>query len=143
MNSLSFFLKQNVEQEENVKYIASKRFKDEKGNPIEWEIKNITPEEDDSIRKACTKRIPVPGGRKGEYTKDVDTSKYLAVVTVKCVVFPNLNDAGLQDSYGVMGAEQLVKTMLKPGEYIDLVNKVQEVNGYNVTQEDLVEEAKN
>lgn len=143
MGNLSFFLKQNVEQEENVKYVASNRFKDEKGNPVEWEIKSITPEEDDAIRKACTKRVPIVGGRKGEYTKDVDSSKYMAAVVTKCVVYPNLNDKELQDSYGVMGAELLVKTMLKPGEYIDLVNKVQEVNGYNVTQEDLVEEAKN
>lgn len=143
MGNLSFFLKQNVEQEENVKYVASKRFKDEEGNPIEWEIKSITPEEDDEIRKSCTKRIPVVGGRKGEYTKDVDTSKYLATLVCKCVAFPNLNDAELQNSYGVMGAEQLVRNMLKPGEYLDLANKVQEVNGYNVTQEELVEEAKN
>ena len=143
MGNLSFFLKQNVEQEENVKYVASKRFKDENGNPIEWEIKSITPEEDDAIRKSCTKRVPVVGGRKGEYTKEVDTSKYMAAVVTRCVVYPNLNDKELQDSYGVMGAEQLVKTMLKPGEYIDLANKVQEVNGYDVTQEELVEEAKN
>lgn len=143
MSGLSFFLKQNVEQEENERYVASKRFKDEKGNPIEWEIKSITPEEDDAIRKSCTKRIPVVGGRKGEYTKDVDSSKYMATVVTRCVVYPNLNDKELQDSYGVMGAEQLVKIMLKPGEYIDLVNKVQEVNGYDVTQEELVEEAKN
>lgn len=67
----------------------------------------------------------------------------MSAVVTKCVVYPNLNDKELQDSYGVMGAESLVKTMLKPGEYIDLINKVQEVNGYNVTQEDLVEEAKN
>lgn len=143
MNNLSFFLKQNVGQEENVKYVASKRFNDEKGNPIEWEIKSITPEEDDSIRKSCTKRVPIVGGRKGEYTKDVDSSKYLSTVITRCVVYPNLNDKEIQDSYGVMGAESLIKTMLKPGEYIDLANKVQEVNGYNVTQEELVEEAKN
>lgn len=142
MSNLNFFLKQNVEQEENVKYIASNRFKDEKGNSIEWELKSVTPEEDDAIRKSCTKRIPVVGGRKGEYTKDVDSSKYLATLVTRCVVYPNLNDAELQNSYGVMGAEQLVRTMLKPGEYLDLVTKVQEVNGY-ITQEELVEEAKN
>lgn len=142
MGDLSFFLKQNVEQEENTKYAASKRIKGADGKPIEWEIKAITPAEDDEIRKACTKRIPVVGGRKGEFTKDVDTAKYMAAVITKCVVYPNLNDMELQNSYGVMGAEALIKTMLKPGEYVDLGTKVQEVNGYIAT-EDLVEEAKN
>lgn len=143
MGNLRFFLKQNVEQEENVKYVASKRFKDEKGNPIEWEIKSITPQEDDEIRKSCTKRIPVVGGRKGEYTRDVDYSKYLVKVAVMCVAYPNLNDAELQDSYGVMGAESLLQTMLKPGEYQDLLTEIQKVNGYDVTQQELVDEAKN
>lgn len=143
MSNLSFFLKQNVEQEENVKYVASKRFKDSEGKVIEWELKNITPEQDDAIRKECTKRIPVVGGRKGEYTRDIDTAKYNAMLVTKCVVYPNLNDAELQSSYGVMGAESLIRTMLKPGEYLDLITKVQEVNGYDTTQEELVEEAKN
>lgn len=40
MNNLSAFL--NPVKEENVKYIASKRFLDEEGKPIYWEIKPIT-----------------------------------------------------------------------------------------------------
>ncbi|MHB8064466.1 MAG: phage tail assembly chaperone [Ruminiclostridium sp.] len=33
--------------------------------------------------------------------------------------------------------------MLKPGEYADFLSKIQEVNGFDVTMEELVEEAKN
>lgn len=143
MGNLSYFLKQNVAQEENTQYVASKRFKDENGDPVFWEIQSITPEEDDAIRKACTKRIPIVGGRKGEYTLDLDSSKYNATLASRCVVYPDLNNKELQDSYGAMGAEQLVRRMLKPGEYVDLITKIGEVNGFDVTQEDLVEEAKN
>ena len=64
-------------------------------------------------------------------------------MATRCVVFPNLNDKDLQDSYGVMGAEKLLKEMLKPGEYQDLIKKIQEVNGFNVSMDELVEEAKN
>jgi len=58
-------------------------------------------------------------------------------------VFPNLNDSELQDSYKVMSADKLLKVMLKPGEYQDYLKKVQEVNGYDVPLDELVEEAKN
>ena len=85
---------------------------------------------DEELRKSCTKRLEVPG-RKGQFTKDTDFDKYVGLLTVECVVFPNLNDAELQNSYGVMGADALLKKMLKPGEYADLLAKVQEINGFN------------
>lgn len=141
--SLKYFLAQNVEKEEVTKYVASERFKDESGKPIEWELKSFTTEESEELNKQCLKRIPVPGGYKGQYTKDIDTDKFKALMVSSCVVYPNLNDKQLQDSYGVMSADALVKKMLKPGEYQDLANKIQEISGYKILQEDLVEEAKN
>lgn len=33
--------------------------------------------------------------------------------------FPDLNDKDLQDSYGVMGADSLLKAMLTPGSTPD------------------------
>lgn len=143
MSNLKYFLAQNVEKEENTKYVASKRYKDEEGKPIEWELRPLTTEESEAFNKQCIKRVPVVGGYKGQYTKDLDTDKLASLMITACVVYPNLNDKELQDSYGVMGAEQLVKKMLKPGEYQELSRKVQEVSGFNVTQDELVEEAKN
>ena len=49
----------------------------------------------------------------------------------------------LQDSYGVMGAEELLKVMLLPGEYANYLGKVQEICGFDKNMNDLVEEAKN
>ncbi|EQG32401.1 phage XkdN-like family protein [Clostridioides difficile DA00129] len=62
---------------------------------------------------------------------------------METIVFPDLHDAELQNSYGVMGAEELLTTMLTPGEYTDLSSEVGEVNGFDRTFEDKVEEAKN
>ncbi len=142
MGSLSAFLSQNALKDENIKYVASKRFLDENGKPIEWELCCITSEEDEAIRKACTKRVPIPG-KKNQYTQEIDYNLYLGKLAARCTVFPNLNDKELQDSYGVMGADALLKKMLKPGEYVDYLQKVQEVNGFEVTFEDAVDEAKN
>lgn len=139
---LSAFLAQNVEKNNTVEYVVSPRFKDENGVPVKWKIGCITSKEDDSIRKECTNRRPVPG-RRGAYTPELDASEYLAKVAVRCTIYPDLNSQELQDSYGVMGAEDLLRTMLLPGEYTDYSTKIQEVNGFDVSFEDKVEEAKN
>lgn len=141
--SLSAFLAKNALKVENVKFAVSKRFVDETTKkPIEWEIKAITGTEDEALRKSCAKRVPVPG-KKNQYQKETDYDMYLGKLAVACTVFPNLNDKELQDSYGIMGAEALLKTMLTPGEYADYLTKVQEVCGFETTLQDEVDEAKN
>jgi len=142
MSNLTAFLSQNAIKVENVKYVASKRFINEDGKPIEWEVGSITSDADELLRKTCTKRVPVPGKR-NMFVPETDFNAYLTKLAVKCTIYPNLNDKEVQDSYGVMGAEQLLKVMLTPGEYADYANKVQEINGFNVPLEDAVEEAKN
>lgn len=141
MGDLSAFLAQNAVQDENIKVVVSKRFVQD-GKPLEWEIQAVTSEEDGQIRKSCTQKVQVPG-KKGQYTQDFDSEKYLGLLAAKCVVYPNLNAAELQDSYKVMGADAVLKKMLKPGEYQELLKAVQEVNGFSIGMDELVEEAKN
>jgi hypothetical protein len=141
MSDFSIFMAGNAVKNEKIKYVASKRFVD-KGKPVEWELKAIDSDLDDSLRKECTKKVPI-AGKRGQYTQEVDTDKYLAKVCVACTVFPNLNDAELQDSYGVKSGEALVRKMLLPGEYTDFKNKIMEINGYDMNMEELVDEAKN
>ena len=142
MQDLSLFLAGNALPEENIFYAATKRFRDPDGNPVLWELRPISTEEDEAIRKQYTKRVPVPG-RKGQYTKDVDIEAYLCAVAAQCTVFPNLKDAELQNSYHVMGEEALLRALLnKPGEYQDFLNKINEVNGFQ-SMDELVEEVKN
>lgn len=141
-NNLSAFLAGNAIKVENIKYVASNRFLDENKKPTEWELCCITSEDDEALRKSCTRQVQVPG-KKNMYTPETDYTRYITKLVVRCVVFPNLNDKELQDSYKVMGAEQLVRTMLLPGEYADLAEKVQKVNGFEISMEDKVDEAKN
>ena len=142
MSNLSYFLADNVQKEEVVKYAASKRFKDENENAVEWELGCITSEEDEKLRKSCTKKVQVPG-KKNMFTPETDYDKYLGLLAVKCIKYPELNNAELQNSYGVMGEDALLKTMLKPGEYQDLLKKVQEINGFDTGMDELVEDGKN
>ena len=126
---------------ETTKFVASKRFVKD-GKPVEWEIKAIDSDLDEAIRKECTKKIPIHGKR-GQYTQEIDNDKYIGKMCVASIVYPNLNNAELQDGYGVKTADALLKKMLLPGEYTELKTKVMEVNGYDMSMEELVDDAKN
>lgn len=142
MSNLSCFLAQNAVKAENVKHVVSKRFIGENGKPAEWELRVVSSSEDETLRKECTKRVPIPGKR-GQYTQEIDYNQYLGKLAAACTTVPNLNDKELQDSYHVMGSDALLKAMLTAGEYAGYLEKVQQVCGFDVTMEDLVDEAKN
>ena len=76
MNTLSAFLAENALTVEHVKFPASTRFLDEKKKPMEWEIKTISATEDEGLRKACSKRVPIPG-KKNQYQRETDYDMYL------------------------------------------------------------------
>ena len=60
------------------------------------------------------------------------------------VVFPNLLDAELQDSYGVKTPEALLKEMVDdPTEFAEFATFVREFSGFDESINDAVEEAKN
>ena len=139
---LKSFLKQNAIQNEIVKYVVSDRFLDDKKNPIEWQIRAITSKEDEEIRRTATRKVAT-SGKRGQFIQEMDANKYVGLLATACTVEPNLNDAALQDSYGVMSADDLLKTMLLPGEYADYLVKVQEVCGFDKSEQNLIDEAKN
>lgn len=142
MGGLSAFLQQNAIKPDNVKIVVSKRFVDEKGNPLEWEIKCIDTMEDELLRKSCMKKVPVPNTR-NQFVTETDYNLYLGKLMASCTVYPNLNDAELQNSYGVMGSDAVLKKMLTAGEYAAFLLEVQDVNGFNKDYKELVDEAKN
>lgn len=136
--NLSGFFRENVIKPENIKYVVSNRFLDENKKPIEWELKPITSKDDEDLRKRAMQKLRP---QNGQY--EFDQNKYVSLLAAACTVCPDLNDADLQDSYGVMGAEELLKIMLLPGEYADYLGKIQEICGFNKNMNDLVKEAKN
>lgn len=140
MSNLQAFFAQNAIKVETVKEVISTRFLDDKGKPIPFEIRALSNEEDSEIRKSCQRKVKQ---KKGVYQTETDQELYLAKFAAACVVFPNLKDAELQKSYGVLGEEQLIKKMLTPGEFAELLQVAQAVNGYDKDMNDLVEDAKN
>lgn len=83
------------------------------GKELPWRIRAMRQEENLEIQKS----------------RSWEEKEYLAEVIARCVVFPDLRDAALQDSYGVLGAGRLLEKMLTAGEFALLRDAVEEING--------------
>ncbi|PZM65344.1 phage tail assembly chaperone [Paenibacillus dendritiformis] len=140
MSTLSAFFAQNVEGEVTEELVVSQRFKDANGKPIPWKLRSMTEAENEQCRKAATKKVK---GKGGAVTPEIDFNEYTAKLIVGSVEFPDLKNVELQQSYGVMGAEALLRKMLLPGEYTNLLQQVQALNGFDKSEQDLVDEVKN
>ena len=142
MSKFDKFFKQNKIRKENTTYPATKSLVDENGKPLEWVIEPLTTEKDQKIRKECYYEEQVVGKR-NEYKPKFDIQKYLCKMACASIKEPNLYDAELQNSYGVMTPEDLLKAIVdNPKEYDALVNFIDEYNG-NTSLEEKVEEVKN
>ena len=130
MSLESFMLKDDIKE---VEYVASQRFKDKNGNAEKWKLKTITADENDALRKQCYKQVQAGKRMKQEF----DTVKYLELLADKCIIYPDLHNVDLQNFYGEMDSIKLLKKhLLNPGEYDDLMQKIQEINGYSMDEAD-------
>jgi len=140
--SINLFFKQNKKIKENTFYQATKSLTDEDGNPLEWEIKPISSKENDKIQEDCTIEIPIPG-KPNQYRQKIDSTKYMAKLIAASVVFPDLYNAELQDSYGVKTPEALLQEIIDmAGEWNAFAVFINEFNGFVPIQEE-INEAKN
>jgi Phage XkdN-like protein. len=136
-------MKANKTEKKNEMYAATKSLCDENGKPLEWEFRHITSKENESLRDDCTIDVPITG-KPNMFRPKVQSGKYIQKMITASVVMPDLYDAELQDSYGVNTPEDLLLAMVDdPGEYNELAAFVQGFQGFNVSFNDKVDEAKN
>lgn len=112
-----------------------------KGFPYPFVIKSINQAENKAIEASC-KKISF---NKKTHEKEVETDQplYCTKLIVACCVEPNFKDAEFQARKGVVGDVDLVETILKSGQYADLLRAVSDINGFGTDLNDLVEQAKN
>lgn len=137
VEDVSAFLLENVGSPVEEKEVKLKRF----ANP--FKIKSLTVEEITNLRKLATKKFF--NKRTSMYETETDNDKFAASVLAKAVVYPDLDNAELQQSWGVHGEpEKLLSRMLSMGEYNKLSQEVMDMAGLNDDNGDeLVETAKN
>lgn len=138
--NLTAFLKNNVEIVNQVEYVASNRIKavDE---PVAWKINVLQNKVIDKLRNRYTKMIK--DGKTGVTREKFDSQGFNDAMLLESIIYPNLEDMELQDSWGVNDPLELVKAMLTPGEYADLLNAVVEAQGFEVGMDEKVKAVKN
>ncbi len=104
------FYRENRQDREEEEILLTERLTE---NGMLWRIRPMTQRENEEIWKRC-----------GE-----DEKRYQETVLAESVVFPDLKDANLQNSYGVIGAERLLARLLLAGEYDCLRREVERING--------------
>lgn len=133
MSNFKAFMKESVRQAEPEE-LKLERFSE----PIK--LRPLTSAESDTINDRCFKNKP---GKKGRQERVFDPVAYNRGISVASIVYPDLNDTELQESYGVRGAEKLFGAMFWVGEASQISEKVSEISGLEDTLEDEVEEVKN
>lgn len=111
------------------------------GFPVPFTIKSISEGENKALRRTCQKTTF--DKKTHQKRTETDQDLYNNRLVVACCVDPNFKDADLQAKYGVRGAEDLIDVILKPGQFVDLLLAVQEVNGFTEDINDERDEAKN
>ncbi len=135
--SLTAFFKENVKDPYVIEEIeVSDRFLID-GNIMKWKLKTLDP--DASLQVTDESTIV----NKASKTTEFKTSIYFKKLVVKSVVYPDLLNAELQDSYGVTTPEDLISKMLNSFEFNRLLEKVRIMNGLDKNFDDLKDEVKN
>lgn len=135
MSTFKLFMKDNKISRSNSKFAPTSSLLDESGKPLEWEFKPLSTRENDFIRESCFNY--------NSSSPQFNHTLYLAKMISACVVFPNLLDAGLQNSYGVFSPEDLLLELVdNPSEYHALSDFVSSFNGYQLSFSDKVSAAK-
>lgn len=130
MSRLSSFLKTNVKDSERTKDVyVSDRFSE----PIT--IKLLSPKELSRCQeKAVTIRNKQP---------HFDSNVYSMELIKTSIIEPDLRNAELQDSYGVMSEEELLNEMFTGAEFVKITTIVNEFNSLDESINDKIKEAKN
>lgn len=106
------FYRENRKDREEREVLLTERMTADGGQML-FRIRPMSQRENEEIWRRC-----------GE-----DAKRYEGLVLVESVVFPDLKDAALQNSYGAVGAERLLGKLLLAGEYDCLRKAVESING--------------
>ena len=132
MSTIKSFLKQNKKHSENIK-LKLDSFDEE------IELRIITGREYDRIQDKCYVNR---AGLKGRQEPKLDMAKFNNLLCSASMVVPDLQDAELQASYGVVGEQDLYGEMFTFAEHLKILNAITSTSGFNDFNE-LVDEAKN
>lgn len=134
MSGLQKFFKENIQQvDETVKVKLSERMPE----------LTLRPVKQSKIFDLADKYLNIQTNNKGRITTKSNSKGYFMDLITQTVVEPDLLNQELQDTYGVMSAEELMDEMFTADEFKVLTDKVNEINGNTKKVDEIVDEVKN
>lgn len=136
MASLKAFLAPNKVVKEPRKVYITDSFVDENGRPILWEIQPISSEREKLISDSVV--TEKRDRQTGTITQFRDDAEYMARIAAEGVVFPDLSDHELQNSYTDNFGKPcttkvaVLRAMLSVGELVKLAQEVIKESGLDI-----------
>ena len=140
---LKSFFAENIKPVEHERVQISDRIIDEEtGEPEFWEVRAVSAGELDAIQKRATKLQRV--GKTDRYEKVTDEDEVGLLTLAACVVYPDLRNLDLQNSFGAKSPEEVLNNMLTIGERQKLIRVCNRLNSMNEQDIDsAIEQSKN
>ncbi|HZG16968.1 MAG TPA: XkdN-like protein [Candidatus Bathyarchaeia archaeon] len=135
MSTLQDFLNANPVDNLTSEVEVSERFKDKAGNVLKFKIKAMDDTTFNDIRKRCT----TTKGRKVEF----DVGAFNRAIIIQHTLEPDFKNAESIAKLNCQTPEQYLQKVMLAGEIVELAGKIQEISGFEVEMDALVEEAKN
>lgn len=153
MNSkLSFFMKEELKNDEIIEIPGVDTFKDENGKIIPFKIRYLSTKEIADIRKYYTNK-KIAMDKKGKpiivngeivYQTDSDWESATDRLIVESFVYPNLKDPDLMQFYDCVDVCDMPRKIFKkPADYSYVSEKVMEIIGIiDSTDDEIIDEVK-
>ncbi|RAP29158.1 hypothetical protein C2W64_04105 [Brevibacillus laterosporus] len=112
------------------------------GKEKKMQFKPISATQGDEIRKSCRKTTRHKGTKEVDFNEDA----YMVKMIIETTVNPDFKNKELQDSWKVIGADNLLaamKSKMRDGEYAELIGVVSGINGFDKGINEFKEEVKN
>lgn len=139
--NMAFFMKGKAADVREEEVIVTRRYSDDKGNPIPFIMKALSTQRIDELEAECTKPEIKKGKKVGE---KLDSKRFSLRIAIESTVYPSFKDAELLKSYGLTDPVDLARAILSVGgEYMEWMQQASRINGFDDDLEDLHEEAKN
>ncbi len=143
MSEFERFMKQNKAANTDVEIPVTESLTDENGQPLLWKVRHLSTDEVERIRKECTYEKQVTG-KYNQVAEMFNEELFSEKIMCEAIVYPDLRNAELQDSYGVTDPGSLLRAMVdKPGEYLRLQNEITTMNGFGESFDEKATKVKN
>ena len=136
MSRLNDFLRP-IQAEEEKEIVISKRFADEKGEPIPFRIRALTQEQIDRISRQST-RVTLKNGQRQEQFDSVEFNRRLVVAGT---ADPDFSSAEVCQACGVLDPALVPAKTLLAGEFAKLRDAISQLSGFD--GDTMEQEAKN